>query len=393
MQSSDSEYTFIDTPEALLEFVEQHKNVEWLCFDTEFMGEKRFVTLLCLIQIASEHGFFLIDPIKIDNINPFVQLIEDERITKITHAGENDFRLMNNLFGIIPKNVFDTQIAAGFLGYKYPVSFQKLVESQLNIRLKKGFTVTDWSKRPMSPKQIKYALNDVIYLYKLWQKLKKQLVALGRATWVVEECQSIEKEGYYKQSPYKEAFNSNVIQSLNPKQQLFLIRLYQWRTDQAREKNYSRDMILQNKLINPIVRAISGGKDALLQNRRLPEKTMRRYADTFVELYNRPTTTEDQKILDLIPRDNSEHPKQDIINEMLHLLIKYRCLESGVSVNLAMPRTMLKRMKADKDYFEEALEMGWRKEFLGSGMIDWLKYRNELKIEFGDGKFRLTLEK
>ena len=73
------------------------------------MGEKRFVTLLCLIQIASEHGYYLIDPIKIEDLSPLIELIEDEQIIKITHAGENDFRLFNILFGTLPKNIFDTQ--------------------------------------------------------------------------------------------------------------------------------------------------------------------------------------------------------------------------------------------------------------------------------------------
>lgn len=392
MRTDTHNYTFIEDNQGLIEFAEQHKTVKWICFDTEFMGEKRFVTLLCLIQIASEHGYFLIDPIKIENLRPLINLIEDENITKITHAGENDFRLFNILFDTLPKNVFDTQIAAGFVGYKYPVSFQKLLESELNVRVGKGYTVTDWSKRPFSPKQIKYALNDVIYLYDLWQSLVRQLRELGRQLWVVEECQTLEQAKYYEQSPYKEAFNSNIIQSLQPKQQIFLIRLYAWRTEQARKKNYSRDMILSSKLIGSIIRAVGGGKEALKSNRRLPERTIARYGDTFVELFNKKPTEEELAVLDQIPRRKSAHPQQDIINEMLHLLIQYKCFDENLSINLAMPRTMLKKMKADENYFEDALENGWRFHFLGEEIITWLKFRNDLKLVFGKGKFELTLK-
>jgi ribonuclease D len=386
------DYTFIEDFAALKDFADLHKTVKWICFDTEFMGEKRFVTLLCLIQIASEHGYYLIDSIKIKDLSPLIELIEDEHITKITHAGDNDFRLFNILFGSLPKNVFDTQMAAGFVGYKYPVSFQKLLDSELNVRVGKGFTVTDWSKRPFSPKQIKYALNDVIYLYDLWQSLAGQLREAGRQTWVEEECEALEKAAYYAQSPYKEAFNSNIIQSLQSKQQLFLIRLYAWRTDEARAKNYSREMILPGKLIGAIIRAASGGRDALRGNRRLPERTIARHGETFLTLYNQEPTPEELKVLDMIPRKSSEHPQQDIVNEMLHLLIKYKCFEENLSINLAMPRTMLKKLKADKNYFEDALETGWRKEFLGEEIITWLKFRNDLKLRFGEGKFELTLD-
>lgn len=392
MRTDTHSYTFIETFEDLQYFAEQHQSVKWICFDTEFMGEKRFVTLLCLIQIASEHGYFLIDPIKIQNLRPLIQLIEDERITKITHAGENDFRLFNILFNTLPKNIFDTQIAAGFVGYKYPVSFQKLLDSELNVRVGKGYTVTDWSKRPFDAKQIKYALNDVIYLYDLWQSLVRQLRELGRQLWVVEECQVLESAEYYKQSPYKEAFNSNIIQSLQPKQQLFLIRLYAWRVNEARKKNYSKEMILPGKLIGAIIRAVGGGRDALRSNRRLPDKTVARHGDTFIELFNRPASPEELEVLKQVPKKNVEHPQQDIINEMLHLLIKYRCFDENLSINLAMPRTMLKRLKADPNYFEDALEEGWRKEFLGEETITWLKFRNDLKLVFGKGKFELTLK-
>ncbi|MCB9298190.1 MAG: hypothetical protein H6559_34485 [Lewinellaceae bacterium] len=86
-------------------------------------------------------GLFLIDPIRLKNLDPFLDLVADPGITKITHAGDNDYRLLNNLFGIVPVNVFDTQVAVSFVGYNYPVSFRKLVESELNVHLKKGYAV------------------------------------------------------------------------------------------------------------------------------------------------------------------------------------------------------------------------------------------------------------
>ena len=131
-------YEYIDEQEDLIQFYESNSAVEWMCFDTEFVGEKRFVTRLCLIQVATINGNYLIDPFSIGNLDPFIKLIVDPAITKITHAGENDYRLLFNQLNITPENIFDTQLAAGFVGYRYPISFRKLVEQELGLFLKKG---------------------------------------------------------------------------------------------------------------------------------------------------------------------------------------------------------------------------------------------------------------
>ena len=153
MKSNEQEFEFIEHEEDLQEFYEKNENVEWLGFDTEFVGEKRFITLLCLIQASTPNGHYIIDPLKVKNLQPFLSLLEDPAILKITHAGDNDFRLMNTLFGTVPQNIFDTQIAAGFLGYRYPLSYGKLVEAESGRRLKKGYAVTDWIARPLGKKQ------------------------------------------------------------------------------------------------------------------------------------------------------------------------------------------------------------------------------------------------
>ena len=185
------DFQLIENDENLIAFYEQHKAVEWIAFDTEFVGEKRYVTTLCLIQVASVHGIFLIDPFYVRDLSPFLKLIEDEGIVKITHAGDNDYRLLYQQFDVLPANVFDTQIAAGFVGYNYPTSFARLVEGELGIRLKKGYAVTDWESRPLKPRQLGYAINDVIYLEELWNKLSAKLVKSERKAWAEERVSFI----------------------------------------------------------------------------------------------------------------------------------------------------------------------------------------------------------
>ncbi|RMG78333.1 MAG: ribonuclease D [Bacteroidetes bacterium] len=384
-------YQMIEDEAALAQFRKENEGISWLCFDTEFVGEKRFTTTLCLIQIATENGYYLVDTLQVKNIQPFLDLITDERILKVAHAGENDYRLLNTWFGIVPKNTFDTQIAAAFVGYKYPVSFRKLVESELNIRVSKGYTVTDWERRPMQKKQLRYALSDVLHLYDLWQSLKTKLERLGRYHWAIEESRELEKPEWYEQDPNKEALNSNIIKNLSYREQLFLLRFYAWRTEEARRKNYSKEMVLSSKLISQIVRAVSSGKEALVHNRRIPDQLIRRYGDTFVELFNRPITEEEKAVLAQIPKDKSDNPRQDIIMEMLHLLVRYKCLEENISHHIVMPRTFLKRMKADKDYFEDSMKNGWRRAFLGEEITNWLANRTQLELDFGKGRFEIKM--
>ena len=392
MQAEMPPYTLVEDEIGLEEFYKANHGIEWMGFDTEFIGEKRFVTLICLIQVATQHGYYLIDPLKIKDLSPLLNMLTDESILKIVHAGDNDYRLFNTHFGIIPKNTFDTQVTSAFIGYKYPVAFSKLAESELRISMSKGFTVTDWQRRPFSHKQIRYALDDVIHLYPLWEKLTSKLDKLGRLGWAKEELKQMENPDSYEQDPYKEAINSNLIRSLRRKEQVFLLRLLLWRTEEARRLNYSKEMVLPGKFISPIVRAIHSGADALKQNRRLPESVVGRFGKQFLAMYQEPPTDHEKEILGRIPPDNSDNPKQDILMEMLDLLVRYKCLKEGISHHMVMPRSVLKGMKNDKDFFDSSLELGWRKEFLGEEIVSWFKYRRNLEIEFINGKFELKMQ-
>lgn len=392
MQAQIAPFTLIDDASGLEKFAKINEGIEWMGFDTEFIGEKRFLTLICLIQVATEHGYFLIDPLKIKDLEPLLNMLTDERILKIVHAGENDYRLFNTQYGIIPKNTFDTQITAAFIGYKYPVAYSKLMESELRVPVSKGFTVTDWERRPMSNKQIKYALDDVIHLRKLWESITKKLKKAGRLEWAMEELKAMENPENYEQDPYKEAINSNLIRSLRRKEQVFLLRLLLWRTSEARRLNHSKEMVLPSKFISPIVRAIHSGADALRQNRRLPDSVVGRYGKQFIAMFEEPATKEEKAVLERIPPDNSDNPKQDILMEMLDLLVRYKCLKEGISHYMVMPRSVLKRMKNDKDFFDPSIDNGWRRKFLGDEIVSWFKYRKNLEIEFTNGKFELKMQ-
>ena len=389
---NEQDYTLIDTPQALDQFYEESKDISWMCFDTEFVGEKRYQTLLCLIQVATPDGNYIIDPLALPDIDPFLDMVTDPELCKITHAGENDYRLLYNSYGILPRNIFDTQVAAGFVGYKYPISFNKLVASELDMHLKKAYAVADWTERPFRQKSLGYALNDVLPLYDLYDSLSAKLDQLGRRDWADNEFARLEQEDAYLKKPHTEALNTNLIRSLKMRDQVFLIRLYEWRRSRAEEKNYSKEMILPSRMIGHIVKSVRAGMDGLRQNRRLQPKFVGRYGEALVSMYNDPVTAEEKKILDEIPTETQETPREEILTEQLFLLMKYRCLEENIAPSLLISRNQIRQMRTDSKLRDDLIGDGWRRTFLGEEFMYWLENINKLRLDIDGGTIKIRAE-
>ncbi|WP_373549081.1 ribonuclease D [Haliscomenobacter sp.] len=384
-------FEFITTKEGLEQFAQINADVEWMCFDSEFVGEKRFTTRLCLIQVATVHGFFLIDPFPLKNLDPFLKMIEDPNIVNITHAGENDYRLLYATHGTIPKNTFDTQIAAGFLGYRYPLAFKKLVETELKINLNKSFTVADWEARPFNQNQLKYAIQDIEPLYDLWKKQEAELAKQHRLHWAEEEFRVLEREAYYARDPHHEALNSDLMKSLNKRERLFLLRLFEWRRKTAEEKNYSKEMVLPSKFMSQIVRSMRSGRAGLRENRRIPDKFAGDLWSVMNELYIREMSEDEKFLLLQVPSEDEENANEEILTEFLYLIIRHQCMQKGVSHSLALPRNWFKKIKNDPAFAEEVFNQGWRKELFGDTFVSWLSQPDNLRIDIKPDVIELRL--
>ena len=385
------EYELIETPEGLKKFFDDNNDVEWLAVDTEFIGEKRFEVLLCLVQVASPKGYYLIDPLAISDLGLLLQLLENENILKITHAGENDYRLLNNLFGTIPQNLFDTQLAGGFIGHGYPASYGKLVEKELNVFLDKGYAATDWEARPLKRKQLEYALSDVLHLYDLYEKMHDKLLIVNRLPWLKSELRQWESPHYYDRDPHREALMNTMMQSLRTPKQVFLLRLYEWRRQEAQRLNHSKDMVLPSKYITPILRGIESGKHALLDSRIIPDRLVTQHWDTFQRLFQKKVTQEELEILKRLPPLSKEDPKKDVSMDLLHGLVKYKCMESGIAPSLVLNKSDLTYAKAGEDIFSDDRN-DWRREFLGEAMLRWLNERRDLEVVMRDNEVVLKMK-
>ncbi len=388
----DPNFDLIQTEKELAAFYSTNREAPWLGFDTEFVGEKRFNTLLCLVQVITPLGRYLIDPLVLKRLDPLLDIVQNPKIVKITHAGENDYRLLHNIYGITPKNVFDTQIAAAFIGYKYPVSFRRLVEGELRISLDKGYAVANWDRRPLPPRELKYAMEDVIPLPDLWQMLVSKLQKKRRLTWAEEEFKKLETAAYYAKDPNQEIIGHNLMKSLNQRERLFLLRILTWRRETAEAKDYSREMVLPSKIITHIIKSIGAGKDALKKNRHIPDKITDKYGGLFMEFMQRPVSPDEKQILDQAPKpEKDDELGDDIVLEMLYLLVKYQSINQGITPSMVMAKNMLEKFRTDDELRQTVIGSGWRREMLGETLVEWLENINSLELDIQGGKIEMKI--
>lgn len=391
MNKTKLRYTLIETATEFYRFYEVNKNITWLSFDTEFISEKRFRPQLCLLQVATQNGIYIIDCLTVKDLSFFNTLLTDPSILKITHAGENDYRIFKAHFNILPVNVFDTQIAMGFLTYNYPLSFKDLVYKKLQIKIDKGFKVSDWEKRPIDANQLAYAIEDVIYLYDLYEIIQRDLKKVGRWDWAIEECQKLTRADFYYTSPFKDLTKSKTFLTMKTKDKVFFTRLIQWRLKIAEEKNYSKNMVLENKIMYAIIRNISSGKRALKSHRIIPPNIVRKYWKTFVTMYETPPTKEELQIVKKYTQPVKVNLKQGLTMDVLTALLKYKAMEHEIAPNIFISRNDLNKMKGDPKFFPKDLENGWRQTILGVEFTNWLKYRTDLKMEMNDNTCMLSM--
>ncbi len=372
---------FVSTQEDFDEFIQQHQGITWLGFDTEFIGENRLIPLLCLIQISSEHGIFLIDPIALKDITPLLHWFEDPNILKITHAGNNDYALLYALYTTKPQNVFDVQIAAGFLGFPYPVGFQKMIKSVLDRSIGKAASVTDWSIRPLSEKQLVYAADDVRHLYDLWTVFSATLKDKELYEWAQEEFKLMVHNATVSSNWKEEFFKFKQMTKLHTREKLLVLRLLRWRAQMATEKNISKDAIFPHKMIMEVVKNIKQSKNEIAKHRLLNRSKVKRNWLMFKDFWAASDRTdEENEMLKVVSNIKRKSPEENLRYAFLKLMIKQRCYEYGIPDSLIVNGMGLSNPILEN--FPEALTSGWRGQMLGVTLVDWLTHKSPLNFEF-----------
>jgi ribonuclease D len=222
--------------------------------DLEFIPERTYEPVLCLVQIATDHAAHIIDPLALPDLSMLWQRICDPRILVVLHAANQDLDLVYSMSGLIPQNIFDTQIGAGFGGFGYPIGYGKLLQQLLGVTIAKTESFTDWLGRPLTHSQIEYALEDVCHLLPMYDKLSTVLHEQGRFSWAQEECKRYVTAEKYERDRSQDYMRIKGASSLNRRGLAVLQALSDWRHKEAERLNKPTRSILSDNTIVELCR-------------------------------------------------------------------------------------------------------------------------------------------
>lgn len=273
---------WINTNDELASWSSMVGDREWLAFDSEFERRTTFFPQPGLLQFCDGETVWLIDPLKLNNWAPLAQLCKD--VAWVLHAASEDLEVINYLCGDIPHVLFDTQVAANFVGYRAGIGFAELIESVLNESLDKSETRSDWLKRPLDPAQVKYAVDDALWLAKAYPAL---LLRLGdRVDWVVQE-------GAYTLENARTTFNVDAyfsrlkrVGELDEKAQARAFLLSRWREQTARAKDIPRQRLLKEQALVTMAKMYPKCIEQISTIEDIPPGQIRRFGATWLALLN-----------------------------------------------------------------------------------------------------------
>jgi len=278
----------ITTTEELIELMKRAHKTNAVALDTEFIWERTFYPNLGLIQLAlSDEDCFIIDPLAVKDLSPLGKLLADPSVVKIFHDAPQDLVILRTATGHDPKNIFDTRLAAGFCGYDSTLSLATLVERLLGIKLNKGATRTDWLKRPLDPKQTKYALDDVRYLRAI------RILLLARSLsktnhWLLEELRLFDDLNTYTGlSDTLRYTKIKGIGNLDSHSLAILQELAQWREEEAKRKNRPRGHIVKDNVLLAIARNRLQDREAIQTAGEISHKSVSSYGDDLIQCVKR----------------------------------------------------------------------------------------------------------
>lgn len=342
---------------------------EFVTVDTEFLREKTYFPKLCLIQIGDKNkNAVAIDPlIEGLDLTPVFELLANTKVLKVFHAARQDLEIFFNMTGKVVEPFFDTQIAAMVLGYGDSVGYENLVRNVTGGEIDKSSQYTNWSHRPLSDKQIKYALGDVTHLADVYLKLAEQLDAQGRTKWVFEEEEILSAPATYENHP-RDMWKKVKIRSPKPKTLAVLRELAAWREERAIRKDIPRTWVMRDDTMADLASQSPKKADGLKKIRNIPgEFTKGTKADTLIKLIETGLKTPAKDCPHVVkkkPLPPSVSAKVDI----LKMLLKIQSAECGVAAKLIASSDDLEQI-AFGDTDGVAALKGWRKEVFGNDAI------------------------
>ena len=385
------EYLLIQDEASYQQFVDENQGIAWIGMDTEFIGERRFFTSLCTIQIGTQNGNYIIDPLKIKDTPFLEELITDPSVVVVTHAGSNDFRLLYQEYGIKPTNSFDLQIAAAFLGYTYPVSFKFIVETFLDISLPKSHTVTNWERRPITNSMAKYAVQDVEYLGELYEKLKLDLEKVDRLSWCLDECAKFTKDSFFQKEPYPELKSNAFFGKLKQRERVVYLKMLDWRLGEAIKTNKPKETVLPVKTINVLARMHHMSLDHLKDDRRINPRVFDLYKKKIIKFIDQSNGAYEEKLKGLNIINHKPETPQEYNIDLLCELTKLRAKTMNVAPEIVLTKKTVRNIFTGLATRPFEHESGWRAELLGPKLLEWINDPTTMNVEYEEDKQRFII--
>ncbi|MCZ8178307.1 MAG: ribonuclease D [Rhizobium sp.] len=355
----------IDTTAALEEACRLLAQSDFITIDTEFLRETTFWPELCLIQMASPEHEYIVDPMaKGLDLKPFFELMANPAVTKVFHAARQDIEIIFHLGDLIPHPIFDTQVAAMVCGFGDSVSYDQLVQKVKNVHIDKTSRFTDWSRRPLSEKQLDYALADVTHLRDVYLKLKGQLDAEGRAEWLTEEMAILESRETYDLPP-EQAWQRLKMRLRKPTELAVMQYVAAWREREARARNVPRSRVLKDDAIYEIAQQQPKDVEALGRLRTIPKGWERSSSGTAIlEQVNTALALPKSEMPHLERHTHAPEGTQSAV-ELLKVLLRLTSEKHGVASKVIANSDDLEKIAAEGEKAEVAALQGWRKELFG----------------------------
>jgi ribonuclease D len=373
--------SLISTTDALAEVCRRIATHPFVTVDTEFLRETTFWPRLCVVQLASPEEAVAIDAMAEGlDLSPLFALMADERITKVFHAARQDIEIIWNLAKIIPAPLFDTQVAAMVCGFGDQVSYGELAQTVAKVTLDKSSRFTDWSRRPLLPAQIDYAIADVTYLRDIYLNLRERLEQTGRIGWLAEEMALILAPATYEQHPDNawERFRNRV---RKPRDLAVLMEVAGWREAEAQARNVPRSRILKDDVLVELALAAPRTAEALGNLRAFPRGMERSRAGVDILAKIERGVARDPKTLPKLERERRSGANGAAV-ELLKVLLRQVGESHGVATKMIATVEDLEAIAADDDAEVAALK-GWRRELFGAKALELKHGRLALTVERG----------
>jgi len=359
--------TPITTTEALRDFCAKLSDQPFITVDTEFMRETTYWPKLCLIQAASPTDAAIIDPLADGlDLEPFLELLRDEKILKVFHAARQDVEIFVRL-GAMPRPMFDTQVAAMAAGFGDQVSYEALVRQMIRKEVDKGSRFTDWARRPLSEAQLVYALGDVTHLAALYPKLRDRLQRDGRLDWVMSEMEDLTDPKLYDTTP-ELAWKRLKPKKWSAKYLAAFVATATWRERSAQERDQPRGRILKDEAIDEIATQAPTDGEAFNRLRSVPKGFGgSRLGQELIEDLKRVLADPEAHAPE-VQRPGRNDPAPPSVVELLKVLLKAKSDNAGVASKLIATVADLEKIAIDDEADVEALH-GWRRQLFGDDAL------------------------